>query len=204
MESDYVLSARIRSCHSCQPMAELRIKDGTYAVPAEVGINAPDRPLAIICEAPGAQEAATSRPLVGPAGRMFNQMLAEAGIDRSELVLLNRVRCRPPDNKLANTPEAIPNCEHWTVEELSAYNPAVVVVMGGTALTTVFGAKAKVGATRGRLRSTGEGSTYGARVWIATYHPAAIMRPTGRHNLPLVVQDLKLAKATWEAITCGE
>lgn len=174
--------------------------DGTYAVPAEVGELAPPRPLAVICEAPGAQEAATSRPLVGRAGQMFNEMLGQAGIDRRTLVIMNRVRCRPPDNKLANAPEAIPNCNHWTQEELSAYDPSVVVVMGGTALTAVFGAKAKVGMTRGRTRTTGVTSEYGARVWIATYHPAAIARPTGRHNLPLVVGDLRRAQELWSEL----
>lgn len=168
-------------------------KQGGVPVPAEVGIHAPDRPLAIMAEAPGAQEAATSRPLVGSAGRIFDALLADAGIRRDEIVILNRVRCRPERNNLKNAPEAIPNCDKWVVAELAAYDPLVVVVMGGTALQTVFGATAKVGMTRGTARSTGAADTYGVRAWLATYHPASLLPNRSPWNRPLVVDDLRTA-----------
>lgn len=179
-------------------MVSLRRADGTYAVPAEVGTEYAPGGLAVICEAPGAQEAVSSRPLVGSAGRVFNSLLEEAEIDRRSLVLLNRVRCRPPNNKLSLVPEAPSNCDEWLVKELAGYNPGVVVVMGGTALSIIFGAKAKVGTTRGTSRPTGEEFQYGARVWIATYHPASLLPNRSPVNRPLVVADLALARETWE------
>ncbi len=184
MEADYQLSAAIRRCEKCPSMLELRLADGTSAVPAEVGFNAPDQPLGIMCEAPGAQEAATSRPLVGPAGRIFNELLEEAGLKRDELILLNRVRCRPPGNKMSNSPESKPNCEEWMEKELLAYNPIVVVVMGGTAMEHIFGATAKVGQTRGKWRKVD------GRAWTATYHPASLFPYRSPQNRPLVVADL--------------
>lgn len=195
METNYDLAARIRLCSTCKPMLDLRMADGTYAVPAEVGVDAPEHPLGIVCEAPGAQEAATSRPLVGPAGSIFNELLAEAGIRREELILMNRVRCRPPGNKLSAVPEAVGNCDHWMQEELMAYDPAVVVVMGGTALQAIFGATAKVGATRGQCRTTN------GRTYLATYHPASLLPYRGPQNIPLVVGDLRRAMEIRKAIT---
>lgn len=182
-------------------MVALRERDGGYAVPAEVGSNAPERPLAIMCEAPGAQEAATSRPLVGAAGRLFDALLGDAGLDRSELLLLNRVRCRPPNNKLSNAPGCVEACEEWLAKELDTYQPAVVLLMGGTAISAIFGSTAKVGATRGTLRATGPDSAYGSRVWIATYHPASLLPNRYPENRPLVLDDLRLAKQTRDGIT---
>ena len=118
-------------------------------------------------------------------------------MSRRDLVLMNRVRCRPPGNRLASVPEALPNCDEWLVKELEAYNPGVVVVMGSTALSVIFGANAKVGETRGASRTTGTEFPYGPRVWVATYHPASLLPNRSPGNRSLVVQDLALARKTW-------
>lgn len=209
MEPNYLLQAAVRRCTACPNMMAVRFPNGVngseeaYAVPAEVGVNCPDHPLAIMCEAPGAQEAATSRPLQGPAGRIFNELLAEAGLRRDELILMNRVRCRPPENKLKLAPEGMPNCEHWVEEELAAYDPPVVILMGGTALSAVFGSTAKVGAVRGQSRSSGIfGDT--ARVYLATYHPASLLPYRSPWNRQLVIDDLMSAEQTRrEILSCG-
>src|SRR5690606_33817055 len=129
MEPNYELCAAIRSCTKCPAMVQLRSDTSGYAVPAEVGEDYSVGGLAVICEAPGAQEAATSRPLAGRAGEVFNGLLRATKLDRRSLVLLNRVRCRPPNNRLASVPEAVPNCDEWLVKELEAYDPSVVVVI---------------------------------------------------------------------------
>lgn len=182
-------------------MVSQRREDGGYAVPATVGVSYETGGLAVICEAPGAQEAATSLALVGKAGHVFDDLLSDASIDRRSLVLLNRVRCRPPNNRLASVPEALPNCDEWLVKELDAYDPKVVVVMGATALHTIFGADAKVGATRGSTRTTGTEFPYGPRIWVATYHPASLFNNRSPLNRPAVIADLILARETWEM--CG-
>lgn len=196
----YDIAGAIRACARCPVMVRQREDEDGKAVPAEVGENAPVYPLGIICEAPGAQEAATSRPLVGAAGRIFDGLLHEAHIDRRDLVLLNRVRCRPPHNRLAEAPGSVEACDEWTKIEITAYNPSVVVVMGGTALQAVFGAKAKVGISRGMMRKTDDTFSFGARVWIATAHPASLIYNHDPQWRADILHDLREAKRTWESL----
>lgn len=145
-------------------------------------------------EAPGAQEDAVGLPFVGPAGRILAGVLHEAGLSRDQLVILNRVRCRPPRNDIKSHPEAVLACDDWTKAELMEYDPAVVVLVGATAIGSIFGAQAKVGEVRGQVRVTGEDFEYGARTWLATYHPASLLPHRRPQNRPLVVADFMLAK----------
>lgn len=189
MNSQTSLAAQIRACRRC-PLGGLE----GFAVPAEVGNSAPL--LGFLLEAPGQHEAATSRPLVGKAGQVFDLLLEDAGLQRSEVLIMNSVRCRPPNNRLTGAlgSAALEACKHWTLAEFEAYNPKVVVLMGATAIHQVFSKKPLVGKVRGMVRGTTEEFEYGKRLWVPTYHPAAILRPTGRGNRRLVVEDLKLAK----------
>ena len=183
------LADAIRGCQLCA-LSEYR----TNAVPAHVGHDYAPRGLAIMGEAPGAQEDETGRPFVGRAGKLLDQLLAEVGMNREDVLILNRVRCRPPRNNLASFPEAIHQCDVWTHAELDTYDPAVIVLMGGTALKTIFGASATVGDYRGQPRRSGTDFDYGSRVWVATYHPASTFYGNGRANRPLIIADLMLAK----------
>ena len=196
MDSGAVLATRIaiQTCLRCQlgTIRDTLAASGhaAQAVPAELGALAAN-PSAFMCEAPGAQEEATGRPLVGRAGRKFNQLLEAAGYSRDEALLLNRVRCRPPNNNLASYPDATSQCDHWVKEELKAYDPAVVVLMGNTATRAIFGAQSKISQVRGTARSTGDTFDYGARVWVPTYHPSAVVR--NANLFETVVSDIKLA-----------
>lgn len=147
-----------------------------------------------MCEAPGAQENETGIPLVGRAGQLFDRLLLAAGLARGRLLLLNRVRCQPTGNNLKAHPDAVPRCHPWTVAEILQYDPKVVVCMGATAFGDLFGANVKVGPTRGLTRKTGPEHELGSRLWIATYHPASLLRPGGKENAQLVVADLAHAK----------
>ena len=192
VQTDLDLFLAVRACALC-PLTELRGSTG-MAVPAEVGPLARRPLLGFLAEAPGRQENETGRPLVGPAGRKFEGLLRGAGVDRASVLLMNTVRCRPPNNALASHPYASEACDHWTKAEFSVYNPEVVVLLGKTAISRVFpGAQLKVGEVRGQVRSTGENHEYGARLWVPTYHPAALTR---RHSVELdalVSADIALA-----------
>lgn len=194
------LMAAIRGCERC-PLSAYR----TVAVPAHLGEQAQMPLLAIMGEAPGANEDATGRPFVGRAGHVLDGVLEDAGTARSEVLLLNRVRCRPPRNNLASHPEAVTACNDWTVEELNFYDPKVVVLMGATAIKTVFGSTVTVGEVRGQARVTGPDFEYGERVWVPTYHPASLLPHRRPENRPLVVADMLLARellrATQESST---
>lgn len=147
-----------------------------------------------MAEAPGAQEDATGVPMVGRAGELLNKLLFQVGLSRDECVIMNRVRCRPPRNRLQDYSDAVEACNEWTVKELQKYDPSIVVLMGATAITPIFGATVKVGQVRGTIRNTGEDHSYGKRIWIATYHPAATFRPGGQDYVKWIREDLATAR----------
>lgn len=130
------------------------------------------------------------------AGMVFDRLLAEAGIDRETILVGNRVRCRPPRNRLVDFPEALTNCEPWNALEFETYKPGVVLLMGATAMEPVYGAKPKVGELQGTWRTTGDNFAWGGRTWFATYHPAAVLR-----NMDLfatVADDFRRAYRRWQ------
>ena len=107
---------------------------------------------------------------------------------------MNMIRCQPPRNRI-NSREgtaALAACAPFTVQEMAAYDPGVVMVMGKTALATVFIKDATVGSMRGTVRHTGEDFMLGSRTWVATAHPAASIYD--KSWAPLIVQDLRLGK----------
>jgi DNA polymerase len=165
-------------------------------VPGYVGKKYRKGGLAVICEAPGYNESQRGRPLVSRAGDLFTELVYAAGLEREELFLTNTVRCRPPGNRIKDYPEAVFACGSWTAAELFEYDPSVVVLMGVTAIQSVFGGEAKVGKTRGTFRALPEKHPWGMRACICTYHPTAagyqggLDSDTGR----LIVKDLKAAK----------
>lgn len=189
-----LLRYNIATCHAC-PLGELRDNTSTVAVPADAGNNYQPGGLAIMAEAPGAQESKQGKPMVGPAGSLLHDLLAEVGLARDDVVILNRIRCRPPGNKIKSKEgiAAVAACDPWLKAELDYYNPGVVLVMGGTALEILFGKMVKVTKVRGHVRYTGPDFTYGTRAWVATFHPAFVLRNHDDVVLHQMVDDVRLA-----------
>jgi len=128
-------------------------------------------------EQPGDAEDHAGRPFVGPAGKLFDRALAEAGIARSETYVTNAVKHFKFEQRgkarLHKKPTAgeVGACSPWLHAELRLVKPDVVVLLGATAGQALFGPSFRVGAARGRkLESTW------ARIVIATTHPSAILR----------------------------
>ena len=132
-------------------------------------------------------------------GEMFKRILAAAGIDREDVLVGTRVRCRPPRSRMGDYPEALTNCEPWNVAEFEAYAPAVVVVMGRYAMEPVYGANPKVGELQGTWRATGDGFAWGSRLWLATYTASAVAQ--NPDLLESVADDFRRAFARWQEIT---
>lgn len=181
------LSDDIRNCTRCT-LYDKR----TNAVPAEVGSKYQTGGIAIFAEAPGADEDRAGRPMVGRAGRLMDGLLQQAGLSREEVVILNRIRCRPVRNRVQDFPDALLACDEWVKAELNEYTPSVVVLAGNTAMRSVFGAQASITAVRGSARATSDVHPYGARVWIPCFHPAAALR--NPQLVQSIVDDLRLAK----------
>ena len=133
--------------------------------------------LMLVGEQPGDKEDKAGEPFVGPAGRLLDRALKEAGIDRSEAYVTNAVKhfkWRPRGNRrLHQTPRVgeIEACKPWLQAEVDAVEPEAVLAMGATAARSLCGPGVKVTEDRGRLLE----STM-APVVAVTIHPSAILR----------------------------
>jgi DNA polymerase len=148
-------------------------------------------------EQPGDQEDKAGAPFVGPAGRVLDEALAAAGIERSAIYLTNAVKhfkWRPKGKRrLHEKPNGaeIRACQHWLELELALVKPSLVVALGATAAQALLGPGFRVTQERGKLRS----SPLGERV-IATVHPSSILRApdeTRARDMAAFVKDLRVA-----------
>lgn len=176
------LTGRVRACTACPELASTR----TTVV---VGQFPRDASLAVLGEAPGAEEDATGEPFVGRSGRLLDELLADAGMPRARVAVLNALKCRPPGNRRPTVAESA-RCRGWLDRQLELVDPAVLVVLGGTAIDAVLGKGTKVTAVRGRARELG------GRLVLPTYHPSAALRfgPAGEPRR-LLAADLRSAVA---------
>jgi len=128
-------------------------------------------------EQPGDQEDRAGRPFVGPAGRVFDVALEEAGIDRSTVYVTNAVkhfkwqpRGKRRIHDKPNRSEVVA-CHQWLDAELGALPiDAVVIALGATAGQSLLGPSFRVGKARGA------DLTIGPRPLVATIHPSAVLR----------------------------
>lgn len=155
------LTARMRVCTLCPELVATR----TQVV---VGDTPPAARLVVLGEAPGAREDEIGRPFVGRSGQLLDRLLGEAGVDRSEVAVLNTVKCRPPGNRVPTRAET-GRCRPWTEQQLAGLEPAVVVSLGLSATRWLIGA-GTLADLRGRVHAVD-----GRRV-LPTYHPAAALR----------------------------
>ena len=147
-------------------------------------------------EQPGDQEDLAGRPFVGPAGRMLNEAMVDAGIPRAETYITNAVKhfkWEPVGKRRKHKrPSAaeIAACRPWLEAEIEALKPEIVVCMGSTATQSVFGRAEKVTELRGRFAQT----TLSPNTFV-TMHPSAILRHPEREQQKAeyqrLVQDLR-------------
>ena len=147
-------------------------------------------------EQPGNEEDLTGKPFVGPAGRLFDNALDEAGINRAQTYVTNVVkhfkwepRGKRRIHKKPNAGE-ISACRPWLEAEIAVVKPKVIVALGATAAQTLLGPKFRVTKQRGEFRESAL-----APYVMATVHPSSILRApddeTRRLEHRLFVNDLK-------------
>jgi DNA polymerase len=134
--------------------------------------------LMLVGEQPGDREDLAGRPFVGPAGRVLDEALAAAGIDRDDVYVTNAVkhfkwRARGK-RRIHDTPSRaeVAACRPWLDGELALVEPRVLVLLGATAAQALLGASFRVTRERGRPI---DGSGFAEHV-VATVHPSAIVR----------------------------
>jgi uracil-DNA glycosylase family protein len=178
-----------RGCRGC-PLWKL----GTQTVFGEGPARAR---VLMVGEQPGDREDLAGRPFVGPAGKLLDQALVAAGIDRGDVYVTNAVKhfkWEPVGKRrLHKKPSAreIAACRPWLDAELESVHPEVVVALGATAAQAFMGAQFRVTQSRGKIFR----DVPWAGAFVATIHPSAILRgdPEEREaGLAAFVADLKV------------
>jgi uracil-DNA glycosylase family protein len=154
----------------------------------------------LVGEQPGDQEDRQGRPFVGPAGRLLDEALVEAGIDRGATYVTNAVKhfkWEPRGKRRIHAKPAwseLTACRPWLEAELAVVKPRVVVCLGATAAQSLLGKQFRVTKERGTWVESGL-----AEHVTATIHPSAILRQRddeSRHReLRAFVRDLELVAA---------
>ena len=170
-------------------------KNATQAVPGEGPSHAR---VMLVGEQPGDKEDLAGKPFVGPAGRVLDQALADAGIPRSETFVTNAVKhfkFEPRGKRrLHKKPNAyeIDRCKWWFEQERAIVKPELVVALGATAARSVMGRAVTIGKLRGEALTLEDGTRA-----VITIHPSALLRmqeeAEKRAAYAAFVKDLKVA-----------
>jgi DNA polymerase len=141
------------------------------------GEGAPKASLMLVGEQPGDVEDQTGHPFVGPAGKLLDRALADAGIDRTQVYVTNVVkhfkwepRGKRRIHKKPNAGE-IEACRPWLDAEIALVRPRAVVCLGATAAQALLGRQFKVTAHRGEFVESAI-----ATFVLATVHPSSLLR----------------------------
>nr|WP_276269733.1 UdgX family uracil-DNA binding protein [Paracoccus sp. N5] len=149
-------------------------RNATQVVPGEGHRQAR---MMVVGEQPGDKEDLAGRPFVGPAGRLFDAALAQAGIPREQIFVTNAVKhfkFEPRGKRrLHRSPNAgeIDRCKWWLGQELKLVAPAVLVAMGATALRGLLGRPTTISSLRGKTGHIEDGTPL-----VATVHPSWLLR----------------------------
>ena len=186
------LAREAKDCTRC-PL----YKNATQTVFGEgpVGVQ-----LMLIGEQPGDQEDLAGRPFVGPAGKMLDRALAEAGVDRTKVYVTNIVKHFKNEPRGKRRLHKKPNrsevevCKVWFDQELALVRPLLVVAMGVTAASALAGKTVTLSRLRGQVIAF---ANAGNQQGVVTIHPSSILRApdeAGRRTAYAgLVKDLKRA-----------
>lgn len=189
LDRPVVSHADLKGCQRCALW-----RRATQPVAGEGPANAA---LMLVGEQPGDEEDLRGRPFVGPAGRLLDELLGVAGIERSQLFVTNAVkhfkweprgRMRVHKRPLAGEVAA---CAPWLDLEISTVRPRVIVALGLTAMNALLGIRGSIESVRHRLHNHESGAGI-----LVTYHPSAVLRSVGDVALRLreaLIDDLRHA-----------
>ena len=162
------------------------------------GEGSPRARIMVVGEQPGDVEDRQGHPFVGPAGRILDQGLAEAGIERRAIYVTNAVKhfkWEPRGKRRLHKSPAqreIDACYQWLEGEMEAVRPALVVALGATAAKVLLGPRFRITQGRGQVQRR-----EGLPDVLATYHPSFLLRirdrPEWQETYGQFVDDLKTA-----------
>jgi DNA polymerase len=184
------LAAAAKHCEGCE-----LYQKGTQTV---FGEGSKSARIIFVGEQPGDQEDVQGHPFVGPAGKVLDDALLQAGIDRSDVYVTNAVKhfnWEPRgERRLHKKPpaRAMAACKPWLEAEVEVLRPEVIVCLGATAAQSVIGREARITHDRGRILESSL-----CHQTIMTWHPSAVLRApdaTAREKMRSeLIHDLKTA-----------
>jgi DNA polymerase len=184
-----------RGCHLYKNASQAVFGEGTRSAA-----------VMLVGEQPGDQEDRKGKPFVGPAGKLLDRALEEAGVDRNAIYVTNAVKHFKWEARGKRRIHAKPSwsevaaCRPWLEAELAAVKPTVLVLLGAVAAQGLLGRQFRVTKQRGELVDSPL-----APYVTATIHPSAILRgePADREReLARLVEDLRQV-AAWSALKRG-
>jgi DNA polymerase len=192
------LRAAAAQCEGCE-----LYKDATQTVFGEGPRHAR---VIMIGEMPGDQEDQQGHPFVGPAGRLLDEAIAEAGLDRDDVYVTNAVkhfRWEPRGKRrLHKKPSArhVHACKPWLEAEFAVLKPAVVVCLGATAAQALLGSQFRMTQHRGEFLASAW-----SKLTLVTHHPSAILRAPDKQDRVRkrgeLIDDLHLAAKKLSALS---
>jgi DNA polymerase len=173
---------------------------GARATQSVIGEGPVRSRMMLVGEQPGDQEDLQGRPFVGPAGRLLEQALSAAGIEREAVFITNAVkhfkyelRGKRRIHKSPSQREAMA-CEHWLADEIALVKPATLVALGARAAWTLTGSPVAVTRMRGKWLLREDGLPV-----LVTLHPSALLRIREKDErtkaFDAFVRDLRAARA---------
>ena len=157
-----IVAREAAACRACDELAPTR----TQTV---FGVGDPQARLCFLGEAPGADEDRQGEPFVGRAGQLLDKIIEACTLRRSEVYILNTLKCRPPGNRNP-LPDELTNCRGFLDRQLEIIRPEFICCLGAVAARALLATEAPIGRLRKQFFEH-----QGAKV-ICTYHPAYLLR----------------------------
>jgi len=153
---------KIENCELKKNASKIVFSDGDYK-----------SKLMIIGEGPGEKEDEAGKPFAGDAGMLLNKMLKSINIERKNVYITNVVNYRPPNNRKPE-PVEITKYSNFLRRHISIINPNILILMGSTAMESLFGSNIKITKERGSWKDIIiNNKTY---LCMITFHPAYLLR----------------------------
>ncbi len=158
------LEEQVKKCVQCE-----LCKNRTNVV---FGVGNPDADLMFVGEAPGYYEDIQGEPFVGKAGQLLTKIIESIGMKRGDVYIANILKCRPPDNRNPNADEIV-MCSPHLIRQIEIIRPKIICALGTFAAQTLLDTKETIGRLRGKFYE------YQNTKFLATYHPAYLLRNPG-------------------------
>jgi uracil-DNA glycosylase len=153
------IASEVSVCTNC-----ILHKTRNKSVPGEGPANSE---IMLIGEGPGFNENEQGRPFVGAAGKFLEDLLAQAGLKRTDVWIGNVVKCRPPGNR-DPMPDELAACNLYLDRQIAAIDPKIIITLGRFSMGK-FMPNVKISQVHGQMRKVGN------RFVIAMFHPAAAL-----------------------------